>query len=625
MNITLNSEKNGIEIRFECKPEQYVIDTLKQNGFRWSGKQRMWFAKQTEERMRMVNRFYEEMNKAFPCGVGSVSFVETKTEQVKNEYSLWQMTRIENIGSNVDKGLSCKDIAAACRKHLRARFPMCKISVTSTYDSVSVTIVSSPFTKGSVELNAIAKYCGEYVESYKYCVVDDPYGDYGSTYNFYGGRSYTVVDYSYAQTTMTDEYKAMCEVFVKCQSDYEKAEEERAEKEYQAYLLQQAEAEMEAEKRQKKHNEEHEVIVGAAVVTNANYFVLNMREVRANKNSSLMEYEEQCDTEDGWKYTKCHVTRELRFSKSVYDLFINHLLDDFDFIAGMGSDKTTDYRINSILDYENMSQEEQSTVDWYCEDAIAVFCDDKMMFVIDAQGHSYARYVFLPDDETEVVDTYECKQVISKEQNDAYVEMAETLEDVSTDIIVNNDLLRTWHMTSYHVYKKHLIQWIREHNFAFNVNVVRAIANELLKTVLYRVLNECDSLKEQFENASLIADQKITMIRMSEFGGMVVSRVKFKGYTIGDYAQYSDSVRLVCRPEKKRNDYYKWLYGEVLIYDGWLEVPEELLWETIPSSTGLVCKKSRFLSCDKKQYEVIMNHFASVGKKPIINTIKPMF
>ena len=47
-NVTLNNEKNGIEIRFEGKPAAEIIESLKANGFRWSNKQKMWYAKQRD-------------------------------------------------------------------------------------------------------------------------------------------------------------------------------------------------------------------------------------------------------------------------------------------------------------------------------------------------------------------------------------------------------------------------------------------------------------------------------------------------------------------------------------------------------------------------------------------------
>ena len=55
--ITMNSDKNGIEIRFDSKPSSEVLDGLKENGFRWSGKQKMWYAKQSEATLSFVNEY----------------------------------------------------------------------------------------------------------------------------------------------------------------------------------------------------------------------------------------------------------------------------------------------------------------------------------------------------------------------------------------------------------------------------------------------------------------------------------------------------------------------------------------------------------------------------------------
>jgi len=40
-----NEKQNGIEIGFKNKPSQNIIDTLKQNGFRWSKYNKVWYAK----------------------------------------------------------------------------------------------------------------------------------------------------------------------------------------------------------------------------------------------------------------------------------------------------------------------------------------------------------------------------------------------------------------------------------------------------------------------------------------------------------------------------------------------------------------------------------------------------
>lgn len=57
LNITLNTEKNGIELRFDTKPNTDIITAIKEAGFRWSGKQRMWYAKQDDDTVALANQF----------------------------------------------------------------------------------------------------------------------------------------------------------------------------------------------------------------------------------------------------------------------------------------------------------------------------------------------------------------------------------------------------------------------------------------------------------------------------------------------------------------------------------------------------------------------------------------
>ena len=40
--MTLNNEKNGIEIRFDERPIKDTLEMLKQNGFRWHSQKKLW-------------------------------------------------------------------------------------------------------------------------------------------------------------------------------------------------------------------------------------------------------------------------------------------------------------------------------------------------------------------------------------------------------------------------------------------------------------------------------------------------------------------------------------------------------------------------------------------------------
>ena len=52
--MTLNSALNGIEITFPEKPSQNTLTALKTNGFRWHKQKKVWYAKQTPERLTVA-------------------------------------------------------------------------------------------------------------------------------------------------------------------------------------------------------------------------------------------------------------------------------------------------------------------------------------------------------------------------------------------------------------------------------------------------------------------------------------------------------------------------------------------------------------------------------------------
>ena len=49
--INLNEELNGIELLFDEKPSADTIASVKANGFRWSPKNKFWYAKNTADRL----------------------------------------------------------------------------------------------------------------------------------------------------------------------------------------------------------------------------------------------------------------------------------------------------------------------------------------------------------------------------------------------------------------------------------------------------------------------------------------------------------------------------------------------------------------------------------------------
>jgi hypothetical protein len=54
VNLVFNNELNGIELYFDKKPLQDIIDSLKNAGFRWHKLKKCWYAKQSEKTLKIA-------------------------------------------------------------------------------------------------------------------------------------------------------------------------------------------------------------------------------------------------------------------------------------------------------------------------------------------------------------------------------------------------------------------------------------------------------------------------------------------------------------------------------------------------------------------------------------------
>lgn len=608
LNITLNTEKNGIELRFDTKPNTDIITAIKEAGFRWSGKQRMWYAKQDDNTIALANQISESE--------GSFEY-KPKTE---TNIDLWSLTRTEEIEDNYGKTriTNTKEIAANIRKHLRNRFSMCKWSVTSDYNSIRVELLESPFSRDSETLKAIVNYAYTYAQSWNYD-NSDSMTDYFDV-NFYGVYKNDIVNYNYNQRECKPNETKLETDFLAKKSEFDaeqkKQEEERIKKAVEENKIRQVEYKKAEAERQKKI---HRIEKNAEIKT-VDYTIVNAI-LKANKDDNLdhteIYDEKQCRE-------TCQVSREVHFTTEVYVLFEKQLMSDYSFLDGMGGSRTDDRRIQSSIDYDMMTEEERETVEWYNIDCVAIYCDGELKLIVDPQGYNYARYVYVYDEQSQKVDTYHSDYGISEEEHQHNIELAETIEDVSTEIISQNEIKKTWQDEDFDLYKACMKEWIYANKFKLNAGIVRAITIPELKTVMYKVLTEVDSIAEQFKNTNLEAGQRITIVKYSDFGMMSVSKVTFHSYEIGQYAQYDNSVKMTFKPHRKKGLYYKWFYGDVIIYNGWYDLPDTVLFD-ISYKEHCITQKSKWASFDRKQYDAILEYFAEQGLKPIINTYKPVF
>lgn len=615
--ITMNTEKNGIEIRFDNKPSSEIIDGLKANGFRWSGKQKMWYARQSDERIAFAESIRGN-------DAGS-SVPNNKSEKNSSaEYDLWAMTRTDEIPNNYElyRIHDCKEIAAIIRKHLRSRFPFCKWSVTSDTHSIDSYLMASPWSKDSDEVKAIVKYTEKFRESYNYD-NSDSMTDYFDV-NFYGSYG---CSWEYQQREMTVSEMNMSARFAESKAAWEAAEAERIQREYEERARQREIERKEYERISAEQDAKAAHIEEVAEVADANFAVVGCVDTGYSKCSDIKRYTE--DNEREGRRVVCKISRTVTLDRENYKDFCGLLLHDFSFVAGMGGTSTDDARVSSEIDFQHMTKDERETVEFYYVNCVAIYCENELKFVVDPQGYNYCRYVYLVDEQTAIATEYKGSTGISAEDAQKYSELADDLYDVSTTVIQENNLIGSWNNADFGLYEAAMVEWIERNKFPFSIHVVRAIKEcEDFKVAMYKVLGNYNSIQAQFERAMMEYGQKFTLIKISDWGGVITSHGKFRSATKCQYAQYENNVKLVYAPEKKRGDYYIHLHGNVLIYDGYVDYPEDLLFEVRHENNGLynvTTKMSRYGSCDYRQLDDIMNYFAAQGIRPIINTYKPEF
>ncbi len=637
--ITLNEKLNGIELSFPEKPTDEILTQLKTNGYRWHNVKKVWYARQNEKTISLAEKMVD-----CETEVEAIPKDETKTViETKKEISpLFDRVQIIEDLNNVDEAKSGKEIASIVRKHIRERFPECKFSVTCrNYNSINITLESSPYIhteiestrdistsehnrlyeKANKETTSIIKYCENYLNSFKYCTSYDPYGDYGSSYNIYVDVR---LSYNYEQTELTDEYKKVIEDFHAALIEKEKQDEIKRQEEFEKYKKEQAEKQAAfiiLEEQRKKDKEIIEQNVSSVELEESKQYILsNVKMANLNKNNTLTEYYEEVAKDD--YYTQnIKITREISFStEESLNLFNNMLLTDFDFLADSGGTYTDDPRINNMIDYHNMTKEEQETVKFNLI-GIAVYYNNILQFIIDTQGYKYARYVGLVDDikreEIESTNTYTEDSTIKSAKIEAII-----IEDKSTEIITALNLnAEEWKDST--EYKTQLKTYCQAIDGGLTKSIIQQIEIEDLKVYLYKLIDEIDSVQEQFSKLDLIDGMKYTAFNIGLMGMVTESKCTYHSIEFIKYAQYDDAVKIIMTPYKKRSKYYGHYHSDqcFILVEGWHDLPDEILWN-IETKNGMTTRSSKYLSCDKQQIKDIKEYFKNKEVKILVDRSK---
>ena len=620
--VTLNAEKNGVEIRFDSKPEQEVIDGLKETGFRWSGKQKMWYAKQSEATIYFANSI---------AGTSSDSVTGKTQERRENTVDLWQLTRIDGIEHNFanTREYDTVKIAKTIREHLKERFgKLVKFSVTSSRasmcSSIDVRLVSAPWDAESEMTKAIVHYAWAYANSWNYD-NSDSMTDYFDV-NFYGTKFErdfidTYGDKKFTVREETEEEKSIAENFMKNFAEWKAAEADRIERE----RVRREEEEREAKERAK----EQEAIdranierIGAAVKVEdvKPYFVLNLKDCG----------EKIFGIEEGREYygislyrLNAKITTEVRFPEENADLFAEfasrHLMNSFPFFAGKGGMETADLRVNSREDFDRMNKAEQETVEWYFADCVAVYVGEKLSLVIDPEGYDYARCVFEPDEKSVVDRAYNPSIGITEAENAENAKLGEAYKAMYEE---SAKLLEDHGGGPEKDIQSIMMERLEKLGSGLRVEGIRALTKDDLsvKSKLYAIFDSYYSVEQQIERAAFNEGDLLTVVTIGEFGGIQTRHIRFIAVRYADWAQYKDIPFILCEIEHKRGLFEMHFTKNLMIYRGWVDIPADLFYEEVPCATpGVTMKRSKMLSFDPELYGIVYRHLAAQGYTPIVD------
>ena len=613
---TLNAEKNGVEIRFDSKPAAAILETIKAAGYRWSRARRIWWAKQSPKAMETAQ------------AVAEGRMEEQAVKDTSTALDLWERTRwtpgpggdechAHTVGSNYKAGLSNKEIAATVKRELSRRFPAIRWSVTTQgYNSINVYLKSGPYENhkevsrhewkdASPELFAIMNYAEKLLASYNWD-DSDPYADYSSR-NFYD----FVEVYDYQQTEPTEAQRAEIEQFRARMEEEKRKEEERREREWKE---EQARRTIEAQEAAKRDEERRAVIaeLTAAATVRAlepsEQYVIPAAPL-ARKAADIEEARKAVE-ENAVDVSDCIILEEITAPAAILDKWgeCGGILYDIpELFRAVGGSRTFDIHITSMTDYHQMDKAERETVKWYTL-AAAIYTDTGDLWaVVDDEGYHYARYIAVAPWEGSVE-----RLPVPQDQepeNEARAE-AERVEDTSTAIIERLGLTGGGWETSVE-YAQQMEPIMEE----ITVDTIRAVTIGPLKEWLYRRQDQRKQLREQLTRANIPAGERVTIIKESCMGGVSCSVATWDHWEPCTYAQYTDAVKLIVKPKRKRGLWSMTLHRgpAVLIVSGDVEIPESILGETETTSTGATIKHSRFLSCDPAAMQAVREYIKSIG------------
>ena len=453
--LNINKELNGIEIIFDGKPDAATLDALKANGYRWHRVKKLWYAKNTAERLALA----ESLTESAPVAISPAS----------------EVINLDNLGIKpANFSYHGADLAKLIREDLKKRgvkgvTVRNRMSGYTTGITITVKTTAADFVsieEGAQRFNISAFSCdldrGLYTNGrYLYISEWDAMTDEEKTaahlnYIAESIKKINSVQFGYCWASRAHYWEFTADFWEKLTAIYKIANQwnycnddimtdyfdrgyyldielkkaddfaprqEMTDADRTAYQAEQdakrkeiEEADRKAEEERKqaeeeaKKRKEWEKEARARIANNIKVVDLDASEQLyitnlksgIGKECNLDEVRESiadriASPEDA------EITRKIIFTdRAALDDFNKMFLYDFEFLANKGGSASQDTRIPENLEPWNFNEEQRETIKFYICDAVAVYFCDELQYIIDPEGFSYARYVFLTTESTEI-------------------------------------------------------------------------------------------------------------------------------------------------------------------------------------------------------------------------------
>ena len=136
-------------------------------------------------------------------------------------------------------------------------------------------------------------------------------------------------------------------------------------------------------------------------------------------------------------------------------------------------------------------------------------------------------------------------------------------------------------------------------------------AMDLYKKMVEKYL---EPLQKAVFMAGLVPGNKYTLFYLNDFGFPVCQKITFETMEFSTYAQYSDVVKLIFKPYRKRSVYQKYFYNcSLSIFEGWQDLREE--------DTKILIKEDQNVKITQSKYSCFDANYIKDGNKLLKNPI----